>query len=183
MKKSFLVMALLIAFSAIVSAQTKQTPYAGEEARRIKSLSEGEMRAYLEGRGMGLAKPAELNSYPGPMHVLELAEQLQLSDSQKRETETAFQQMRNRAIELGKMIVKSEAELNRLFSEKKVNRSNLQAKVEQIAKMQGELRTVHLRAHLEMSRVLSTEQIKKYDELRGYAGKEASHQHKQEHEK
>jgi Spy/CpxP family protein refolding chaperone len=80
------------------------------------------------------------------------------------------------------MIVKSEAELNRLFSEKKVNRSNLQAKVEQIAKMQGELRTVHLRAHLEMSRVLSTEQIKKYDELRGYAGKGASHQHKQEHE-
>jgi hypothetical protein len=49
--------------------------------------------------------------------------------------------------------------------------------------MQGELRTVHLRAHLEMSRVLSTEQIKKYDELRGYAGKGASHQHKQEHEK
>jgi Spy/CpxP family protein refolding chaperone len=180
MRRTFWIIALLITFPTFVSSQTNQSPYAGEEARQIKSLTEGELRAYLEGRGMGLAKPAELNSYPGPMHVLELAEQLQLSDSQKRETERAFQQMRSKAIELGKIMVKREGELNRLFSEKRVNSANLQAKVAQIAKIQGELRMVHLRAHLEMRRLLSAEQIKKYDELRGYGSKDASHQHKQE---
>jgi Spy/CpxP family protein refolding chaperone len=180
MRKSYWIIALLIAFPTVVSSQTNHSPYAGEEARQVKSLTEGELRAYLEGRGMGLAKPAELNSYPGPMHVLELAEQLQLSDTQKSQTEMAFRQMRNRAIELGKLIVRREGELNQLFSDKRVNSANLQSKVEQIAKIQGELRMVHLRAHLEMKRVLSPEQIKKYDELRGYGSKEASPQHKHE---
>jgi hypothetical protein len=168
MKKSFWIAALLITIPPLVSSQTHQSPYAGEEARQIKSLSEAEIQAYLEGRGMGLAKLAELNSHPGPMHVLELAEQLQLSESQKRGTQRVFEHMRKKAIALGKMLVKREAELNRLFSENRVNSTNLQAKVGEIAKIQGELRLGHLAAHLEMKRLLSAAQIKKYDELRGY---------------
>ena len=39
----------------------------------IKSLSQDDQSALLAGRGMGLARPAELNGYPGPAHVLELA--------------------------------------------------------------------------------------------------------------
>ena len=35
------------------------------------------------GRGMGLALAAELNGYPGPSHVLELADKLKLSAEDK----------------------------------------------------------------------------------------------------
>ena len=179
MRKSIWMSVMLIAIPLLVWAQTSRTPYAGQESRQIKSLSDTDVQAYLNGRGMGLAKPAELNSYPGPMHVLELAEQLQLSEAQRAETQKAFEQMRVEAIRLGRLIVEREAELNRLFAESKVNPDNLQLNVGEIARLQGDLRVVHLRAHLDMKRVLSAHQIKRYDELRGYGGKEGNHQHKQ----
>ncbi len=177
MKKSIRIAAMLAVVPMLAWSQTGRTPYAGQEARQIKSLSEAEVQAYLDGRGMGLAKAAELNSYPGPMHVLELAGQLHLSEAQKAETRKAFEQMRSEAVRLGKLVVENEAELNRLFAEDKVNPDNLQLKVGEIARLQGELRAVHLRAHLAMKRVLSPHQIERYDELRGYGRKEGGHQH------
>jgi hypothetical protein len=39
------------------------------------------------GRGMGLALPAELNGYLGPIHVLELSDKLGLSAEQKSRIE------------------------------------------------------------------------------------------------
>jgi len=153
-------------------------PYAGQESRRIKSLSEAEVRAYLEGRGMGLAKPAELNGYPGPMHVIELADRLHLSEAQRAQAQESFGRMRAEAVRLGKLIVEKEAELDRLFAETKVNPENLRSKVSEIAGLQGELRVVHLRAHLEMKRALSPEQVRRYDELRGYGGEHDTRQHK-----
>ena len=59
----------IVATTATSSAQTT-SPYTGEEQRAIKALSEEEIGDLLEARGMGLAKAAELNSYPGPLHVL-----------------------------------------------------------------------------------------------------------------
>ena len=61
-----------LASAAPVGAQT-QNPYAGEQSRAIKALSPKEVYDLTQGRGMGLAKAAELNRYPGPMHALELA--------------------------------------------------------------------------------------------------------------
>src|ERR1051325_5074999 len=58
-------------------------PYAGQQEREIKALSADEITGYLAGAGMGYAKAAELNGYPGPMHVLELADQLKLTPEQK----------------------------------------------------------------------------------------------------
>jgi Spy/CpxP family protein refolding chaperone len=179
MKKLIWMPAMLVAIPLLVWSQTDTTPYAGQEARQIKSLSDAEVQAYLNGRGSGLAKPAELNSYPGPMHVLELAGQLQLSEEQRAETQKIFEQMRGEAVRLGKSVVEKEAGLNRLFAEGKADPANLLLNVGEIARLQGELRVVHLRAHLEMKRVLSPHQIKRYDELRGYGGEGGEHQRKQ----
>ena len=57
------------------------SPYSGQETRDIKALSDDERRRLLEGHGMGMALPAELNRYPGPKHVLELAGELDLRRS------------------------------------------------------------------------------------------------------
>ena len=70
-----------------------QSPYVGQQFREIKALSPQEISDYLSGKGMGLAKAAELNGYPGPAHVLELATQLHLTADQKVKTEALFKRM------------------------------------------------------------------------------------------
>lgn len=51
-------------------------PYAGLQSRSIKALSDEQLADLRAGRGMGLALLAELNGYPGPLHVIELADPL-----------------------------------------------------------------------------------------------------------
>jgi hypothetical protein len=58
------------------AAIAQVSPYAGQERHDIKSLSPQEVTALLAGQGAGFAKAAELNGYPGPAHVIELADQL-----------------------------------------------------------------------------------------------------------
>jgi hypothetical protein len=59
----------------VLAAEMPATPYAGQQTRTIKALSDDEIAALRNGEGMGMAKAAELNGYPGPIHVLSLAAQ------------------------------------------------------------------------------------------------------------
>jgi Spy/CpxP family protein refolding chaperone len=153
---------------ALVLAQHGHAPYAGQEKRALKALSEEEMQALLSGQGMGLAKAAELNHYPGPRHVLDLATQLQLSEIQRAETQQIYDRMHHEAVRLGALIVDKERQLDHLFATEAVDSATLQNLTQQIAQLQGDLRMVHLQAHVAMKRVLSREQIDTYDALRGY---------------
>src|SRR5215831_763132 len=74
------------------------SPYAGQEKQAIKALSGEETQGYLTGSGMGFAKAAELNHYPGPRHVLDLVEPLQLSEEQRHKTQAVFEAMRTEAM-------------------------------------------------------------------------------------
>jgi Spy/CpxP family protein refolding chaperone len=161
------VFALVVLIVSTATSYT-QTPYAGQEKRQIKALSAEEIDAYLGGEGMGLAKAAELNRFPGPKHVLELASQLQLSEKQITETKKIFDAMRGEATRVGQLIVEKEKGLDRLFAQKQIDSRKLRAVVNEIARLQGNLRAAHLQAHLHMERLLSTTQIEKYEELRGY---------------
>jgi Spy/CpxP family protein refolding chaperone len=170
-------MAFLTTALMLVSAQHDKSPYAGQEQRAIKALSEGEIEAYLSGAGMGLAKAAELNGFPGPKHVLELAAELGLTDRQKQTTQQIYDRMHNDAVRLGKLIVAKERELNDSFAQNQINAGKLDAITSDIARLQAGLRAAHLRAHLEMKRVLTVEQTMKYNKLRGYDEGEAHSQH------
>jgi Spy/CpxP family protein refolding chaperone len=160
-------------------AENEHSPYAGQETRKIKSLSMEEIEGYLSGRGMGFAKAGELNHYPGPRHVLDLAEKLDLSEGQLAKTREIYSKMHEEAVQLGKLIVEKEGIVDNLFADKKIDEIQLRSLALQIGSLRGELRFVHLRAHLEMRRVLSLEQINKYDRLRGYkpGGSKDSHRH------
>lgn len=143
-----------------------ETPaYAGQQARAVKSLSAQEVGDLLAGRGMGLAKAAELNHYPGPMHALELRDALALTSDQTRTVEAIFARMRDAARPLGARIVEHEATLDRRFAVGRITPDELRAGS---AAMQGELRAVHLAAHLETRAALTPEQVARYDVLRGY---------------
>src|SRR3974377_1723295 len=62
---------------------TDAAPSAGMEQRAVKALSGQQVEDLRAGRGMGLALAAELNGYPGPAHVLELADKLELTSDQR----------------------------------------------------------------------------------------------------
>jgi hypothetical protein len=146
------------------------SPYQGQEAREIKALSPEDVRALATGEGMGLAKPAELNGYPGPAHVLQLADALGLSPTQRASVQAIQDRMKQSAVTTGLRIVALEQELDRAFAERAIDPASLQHKVESIAQLQGELRAIHLRAHLETLPVLSQHQAHQYQVLRGYNG-------------
>src|SRR5262245_58595568 len=118
--------ALLVTFGSAYS----QSPYAGQESREIKALSPKEVSDLLAGKGMGLALAAELNGYPGPAHVLELAAQLQLTPEQKLRTEALFKRMQAGAMSVGRQLVDEERALDQQFASKSVTPTSLQSSVE-----------------------------------------------------
>jgi Spy/CpxP family protein refolding chaperone len=145
------------------------SPYAGSGSPEIKALSPQEVHGYLSGEGLGYAKPAEMNHYPGPRHVLDLADQLKLTTAQRQEAEQIFERMRSAAIPLGQQIVAEERQLNELFATGAIDQQTLTTETAKIANLEGQFREVHLSAHLAMRAVLTPEQIAEYDRLRGYA--------------
>ena len=80
--KIFETAVLTFALVFAVGVAAADNPYAGQQTRTIKALSEQEIADYLQGHGMGLSKVAELNHYPGPRHVLDKSEDLGLSAAQ-----------------------------------------------------------------------------------------------------
>lgn len=157
-------------FAGTTLAQAGHQPYAGQDKRAIKALSESEIADLVAGRGMGLAKAAELNGYPGPMHVLEHAAALGLSDAQRLAVEAARARMAAAAQALGREIVAREAELEAEFAAGRIDAATLKAKTDEIAALMGRLRAVHLAAHLETKPQLTAEQVARYNALRGYSG-------------
>ena len=160
---------LLLAIAIASSSALATSPYAGQESREIKALPESEAASLLAGQGMGLAKAAELNGYPGPAHVLELSSQLKLSESQVARTRELHARMDAEAKAAGRLLVDAESELDTLFRERKATPELLAQSLGKVASLQARVREVHLQAHLTQTLLLSAEQIAQYNQLRGYA--------------
>lgn len=161
--------AVLIAGPASADAVQGHGPYAGLEQRAVKALSDKEIDDLRNGRGMGLALAAELNGYPGPLHVIEHADALALTPAQRDRTQALFSAMKAEVVPLGERLIAQETELDRLFATKAVQPSSLEAATSVIGATQATLRTAHLRYHLAMMEVLTPDQVRHYRELRGYA--------------
>lgn len=159
--------------AGISGVRAETSPYAGMQNRSLKALSEQQIEDLRAGRGMGLAMAAELNSYPGPAHVLELASALNLSEDQRDRTRALFEEMRNTAVPLGNEVLAKEGELDEAFASGRIDDAALRRILAEIGRLQGELRYTHLKYHLAMRGVLSSDQIATYNRLHGYkSGKE-----------
>lgn len=157
--------------SAASSSQI--SPYSGQEIRVIKSLSDNDVQSLQNGTGEafgGIAKLAELNGYPGPRHVLDIAQELQLTDRQRMEIELIYQNMSNNAKSIGSAIIGVEQDMDEAFANKTLTEENLIALLDKSANLYGQLRFVHLSAHLDTAQIMTTEQIQMYNEMRGYDG-------------
>ncbi|HEX5865571.1 MAG TPA: periplasmic heavy metal sensor [Casimicrobiaceae bacterium] len=146
------------------------SPYAGLEQREIKALSNEQIADLRAGRGMSLALPAEVNGYPGPRHVLELADALNLTPDQRASTQSLFAEMEREAMGLGARVIESERLLDTLFADGVGTPETLAAATTEAASLQGQLRAIHLKYHLDMKAMLTPEQVMRYNDLRGYRG-------------
>jgi Spy/CpxP family protein refolding chaperone len=160
------------------AAQAQQpSPYAGMTDRAIKALSDDQVRQLESGEGLGFALAAELNRYPGPRHVLELADSLGLTPGQRDDIRRVERDMRDRARALGALLVARERELDRVFAESRADSASVRDLTADIARLTGELRYAHLAAHLAVTRLLDPGQRHRYQEFRGYAAHGAVHHH------
>ena len=166
--------AVLVAGLAIAGPGVAQTasvigPYAGQQARAIKSLSPSDITGLLEGQGAGHAKAAELNGYPGPAHTLELKQQLGLDAQQVAASEALMASHKARARALGAAVVEAERTLDDLFAGKQASVESVDTATREVGVLQAQLRAEHLATHLAQTALLDVHQIQRYSVLRGYA--------------
>lgn len=176
MNPSLLAATVLFTILALGSTQAQHHPapgastYRGFEKRAVKALSDQHIADLRAGRGAGLALPAELNGYPGPLHVLELADRLTLSNAQRASVRQLHESMRTEVIPIGERLVAQETELDKAFATKTITPASLVAATDATARTQAALRAAHLGYHLSTAEALTPDQIHRYGELRGYAG-------------
>ena len=160
--------ASLLAAGTAHAQHAAASPYAGLETRPVKALTDQQIADIRAGRGMSLALPAELNGYPGPIHVLELGDQLGLTGEQRTGAQELHAAMKAETVPLGERLIEQETDLDRQFATRSVTPASLQVTTAAIGTTQGALRLAHLRYHLAMLDVLTPEQVRHYGELRGY---------------
>ena len=132
------------------------------------ALTADQITELRTGAGAGLALPAEINSYPGPKHVLEHAAGLGLTDEQATAVEGIRVGMNQTAVDLGTRVIAAERHLASLFASASATPEAVVEATRTVADLRGQLQAAHLIAHLRTRAVLTAEQVAAYDRLRGY---------------
>ncbi|HYB43850.1 MAG TPA: hypothetical protein VEL75_18870 [Candidatus Methylomirabilis sp.] len=169
---------LLLLLTGAASAQHELgSPYRQQSDRGLRGLDDQEIADLRTGTGMGLARAAELNSYPGPRHVLDAiaSGSLTVSPEQLARVRLVYEAMEHDARRVGAEILEEEARLEAAFRSAVITDPDLHARVARIATLRGDLRAIHLAAHLATRRILSDAQTARYNELRGYAPDTSGH--------
>jgi hypothetical protein len=151
-----------------------RSPYAGMATVEGTTMTAEEVAGLRAGQGMRLALPAELNGFPGPLHVLELADRLEISDAVRAEVETIRAEMLAAARRQGAEVIAADRALAEAFREASGGSSDppSAARIARLSaalgEAKGELQAIHLAAHLRTRALLSPEQRRRYEHLRGY---------------
>jgi hypothetical protein len=182
MMRIVITLTLLLLITAPGLAQDRlNSPYRHQAETGLRGLDEKEIADLKAGMGMGLARAAELNSYPGPRHVLDAIEEgkLPASREQLERIQQVFNTMNRDAVSVGGKILAEEQILEAGFRSATMTDVDLRSRVARIAVLQGELRAIHLAAHIVTRRILSEAQIARYNEVRGYTAAEDKHEGQQ----
>ena len=119
-----------------------------------------------EGRGFGMAFPADQNGYPGPLHVLELKDRLRLSRDQEAKAEVLLAAMFAESRPKSSRLLDAEAKLRRLFAASRPDEAAVRTAVGEVETARADVRLVHLLFHLKMRDALTDEQRRAYQEAR-----------------
>lgn len=137
--------------------------------REIQGLSKDEIRGYKEGRAMRLGRAAEKNHNPSPYFLLKYKSELGLFDEQTVPAKAILDRERTIASRLGKDLLVNQGKLEQLLGNPAGSHDDeVAALVREIARIQGEIRLVHLQSDVAAKKLLNSEQQVQYDALRSY---------------
>lgn len=170
-RQVFLVLASLLALPALADT----APYAGQDARVIKALSPERIEGLRAGAGLGYAKAAELNGWPGPLHALELAEPLALNADQRAGITAIREAMLAEAKPLGEELIAAETALDALFADGTPDIARITEATAEVGAIEAALRAVHLAAHIDVKPLLTKHQRMIYAKRRGYDDDHGNH--------
>ena len=158
---------LALALIAMALAGCASTPGPESAGTTSRTISQKEVDGLLAGSGMGMAAPAEINGYPGPVHVLELKEELALTPDQRFATSRLVGLVQGQARALGQRIVNAERQLDADMAEGRLTSAQVRGRLDTIASLRAQLRFTHIDAHLQQKKILTAEQVQRYYEIRG----------------
>jgi hypothetical protein len=115
--------------------------------------------------GEDLARVAEMNGYPLPDKVLKYRAELDLSPIQIKKITEASAYLRRRRLQIGGSVIDTEKKLDSLFKYNKVQDGSLIFYTNRYGLYQGELKNALLQACLSTQKLLSQQQIAKYQSL------------------
>jgi ATP-dependent helicase/DNAse subunit B len=84
------------------------------------------------------------------------------------EIELIYQNMSSKAKTIGAAIIAIEQDMDRAFANNTITEENLKLMLDKSADLYGQLRFVHLSAHLDTVQILTMEQVQMYNTIRGY---------------
>ena len=84
------------------------------------------------------------------------------------EIERIYQNMSNKAKSIGAAIIAIEQDMDEAFANKTITQENLKLMLDKSGDLYGQLRFVHLSAHLDTMQILTIEQLQMYNKIRGY---------------
>lgn len=161
---ALIALALLGGAVAVAPAQQSEAAQAGE-IETPEWINDREQRMLLEGRGMGAGRVAMAAGYPGPMHVLRQADELELTDEQRAQTSALRQRVHERSREIGAEIIAAEQRLGEVLASDPVDRDAMRRVLGEIADLHADRRAVHIEAHLDQAVLLDAEQREKMAEM------------------
>ncbi len=129
-----------------------------------------ETQAIATGAGFGMASAAEAHALPGPKHVLELADALGLTTTQRERMQQLLATMKREAIRQGRAVLAAESALDKALALSPPDGARVAALAEAAGRARGLLRLVHLAAHLDAAPLLTQAQIARYVTLRNEDG-------------
>ena len=107
----------------------------------------------------GLVKIARSNGFPGPSEVLAASTSLDLNATQLNKASEWAQSTRQKARELGQRLLIKEKYLAKQFADGKPDPRMIERLSMEIARIQGMIRALHLKSHIEMRGILDQKQL------------------------
>ena len=159
-----LIDAIVVMLLVLISAGWPADCLAAEQAPGW--LDTDEVQAIEAGSGFGMARAAEASGLPGPKHVLEFAEELELSAAQVGQMKALVAQMHAAAVAQGQQVLAAEAAVDAELARPVPDVTRLAQLTDAAGLARGRLRQVHLRTHLQAAPLLSTAQRARYRQLR-----------------
>lgn len=165
MTKQLLAVPLLL-FAAFAYAQSPAGADTTLKHSPIRSLSDKQYNNYLKGTGMeSLAYVAEMNHFPLPDEVVKYKKELDLSPSEIKQLNDVVKFLQMKKTEIGESAIRNERMLDSLFRTRKADEGTVIFYGNRYGLYEGEYRTVLLQACLRTEKILTPQQIRRFEAL------------------